>query len=90
MMGGIEAGNTAALGLFLPVTMRTAPSLSISGAFLYSFAANNAFGTWTVNANRSSKTNGGLYVNTSGTTGGQACYLYAQGTSSYAAFSAEL
>jgi hypothetical protein len=90
MSGGVEGSTGAAVGSILPVTMRATPTITLgSGARLYTFAS--AAITTTINTQRSSKTNAGLYLNGSGMTGGQAAYLFnAPNASSYFEASAEL
>ena len=90
MMGGIEGVAVGALGMPLPVTMRGVPSVNVNNSRLYSFAFDMSPAQWSVSGNRSSKTTGGLSVNTTTTVGGQACYIYAAFSDSYAAFSSEL
>jgi len=90
MIGGIEGTSAAALGVPFPTIMRAVPSVSVNNSTLFTFAGSNAPGVWAITTNRCTKTAAGLAISTSTTVGGQACYIYAQATDSYAAFSAEL
>jgi hypothetical protein len=73
-----------------PTIMRVVPSVSINNSTLYTFAGSNSSAQWSISTNRCTKTAAGIAIATTATVGGQACYIYAQATDSYAAFSAEI
>jgi len=90
MVGGIETSTTAAVGMVLPVTMRASPTIT-AGSGIRMYSAGTGGVTFTIGQQRSTPTNGGIYLGITGATAGQACYLYNYpAASSYIEFNSEL
>jgi hypothetical protein len=90
MVGGVETATLAAVAMVLPVTMRIAPTGALGSGIRFFSSATGGIAV-SINAQRSTATNAGLYVATAGgCTAGQVCYLYNFTTSSYIEFNSEL
>jgi hypothetical protein len=90
MVGGVETATLAAVAMVLPVTMRIAPTGALGSGIRFFSSATSGIAV-SINAQRSTATNAGLYVATAGgCTTGQVCYLYNFTTSSYIEFNSEL
>ena len=90
MVGGVETATSAAVGMIFPVTMRSNPTATL-GASLRFYSASTGTITPSILAQRSSTTNGGLYLTIAAATQGQAAYLYNYAVAgSYVEFNSEL